>query len=83
MSKYQFTDIEPMIVKARKQKQLMDELLGDLERKGRFDYEDILYVDTVLKNIVVNLKSIRKDCGKHRRFPAHLLALGGEGSAIR
>jgi hypothetical protein len=60
--KYPLHEVERMIAEARQQKQAMEDLVGDLERKPRFDKDDLKYVDGVLKGIEGRLRALRKQC---------------------
>lgn len=75
MQKYTSSQIELMIVQAKRQKQMIEELVSDFERKGGFEEEDLQYFDGILKRMEANLKALRKNCERQKGagFPIRFL----------
>ena len=73
MRRYDKFQMEFMIAGARRQKQMIEELVSDLESKPRYEDEDVRYLEVVLEKVERNLKNLRKACADNRGFSIRFL----------
>lgn len=65
---------EVLICGIRKQKDMLENLIDDLEPKESLEDTDVVYFEEVLKRVEVNIRELKRtkfDHGKYQDFPIY------------